>query len=237
MRILWDNYLEAAVVTADSVNESYPLSNLWYKMLERKYKSLGVDAEITVTLEEDKPVSMIAYGFNNVISGGSTTYELKSSGGTVVASGVLNAGDNVNVTYLDTAVTCRSIVLKLTAADTLYIGGMAIGDPYEYEYTSINPTFSRVLKSDADKTDGAQLISKRKANYRMWRVALPDMTNAERLSNDEVVEAVGKYKPCFCDLCSDDIPAMFGYIKAGGVYQKDTYNHTYSTTMTIEECK
>lgn len=266
MKILWDNLLTGATITASSEDNSYPVENLYHRFLEKKFMAVSASTLVTVLFQKDKDVSMIAYGFNNVIEGSgdeivitkdtideivitkdatdeykiqlSAGYTIKNSAGTIVGTGPLATGDDVNCTYFD-KVTCRSVEILFSSDTIVYVGGLSIGDPITYEYRQVNPTLLDNLRSSVKKTNGGQVIGKQIPMLREWRAVIPDMTNTKRLETREMLNAVGMYKPVFADLYYDDDeePAMYGNFTQAGQYGRDSYNRDYSMSLRLQEAR
>ena len=269
MKILWDNYLEDATVTATSEDDLFPIENLTDIFLELRYQAEANQTELTIEFEENKTVSMIAFGYHNIDNssgenvitntyGASTIltntygaddvytntlaggYELFDSEGNTVGTGQLNVEDDVSITYPD-SVECRTVVLLLTASETLYVGGMSIGDPMEYANVLANPEMGDLLRDDVDKTNGGQNYGEQLPMLRSWSVAVPDpsMTNAKRLATREMLESVGSYQPVYADLWeeTDDEPAMYCNFTSIDNYVRNPYTRTYSFGFTLEECR
>ena len=267
MKILWDNYLDDSTVTASSENASYPVENLFHKFLEKKYVSTQSQAIVTVVFPEDRPVSMIAYGWSNVTPGDGSTltiardaednititeggagpitialfssYELKDSGGTVVGSGTIEEGDLINATHF-TEVTCRSVEVLFASNSIVYVGGLSMGSPISYDYTEANPTFADLSRASVRKTDGGQIIGKKKQMLREWRLTIPNATNLKRLETSAMLEEVSYVDPVYADLYDESNgvePAIYGNITAAGVYQRDSRSQRYSMKMTIQEAR
>ncbi len=269
MKILWNNYLSDSTVTASDEDTQYPVSNLTDVFLELKFQSTSNQSMITVEFPEDRDVSMIAYGYQNLVDGAgevvrnvygsvdiltntygadevyrsslSAGYKLINSSGTTLASGQLNIDDDVSITYLDSAVTCRSVEILFTADDTLYIGGLAIGDPLEYEYVEADAGISDIILDSVDKTNGGQVIGEAITMLRQWAVAVPhpEMTNAKRLETRTMVKAIGSWRPVFADLWedSDDEPPMYGNLIEISTMTRNSYSRDYDFNFTIEEAR
>jgi len=265
MKILWDNYLDDSTITATSENSLYPVSNLTDKFLERKFQAVGTSSVVTVTFPEDRTVSMIAYGYNNVTTSDTirlsktatdtirlsktavdtvrlsipSDYTLKNSGGSVISTGQLSIGNDVNITYL-TPTVCRSIVFSFSAQSTMYVGGVAVGDPIEYDYIQVNPQLIASLRGDFQKTTGGQLVGRKTRLLREWRVTFPNLTNQERMDTMEMLRAVGNFKPVFADieLYGDAEEAIYGNFENGDVsFRRDSTAKTYSTGLTLQEAR
>lgn len=267
MKLLWNNYLEDSTVTASSEDASYPASNLTHKFLEKKFQALGSQSTVTITMPETRTVSMIAYGFNNtttaqdvivitkdaadtfvitkdaadtVVITVQAFFELKNSVGTVVYSGQLETGADINVNHF-TPTECKTIEISFASsnAETLYVGGLSVGDPLEIEYIRNNPTLAHTLRGTANKTEGGQLLSKKVRHLVIWDFSIPLVTNSKRAEITEMIDECGNYKPIFASLYEDaDIePSIYCNIISGGEFPRINHKNEFTTDMTLEECR
>lgn len=267
MRILYKNYLEDSTLSATSEDSLYPVENLTHKFLEKKFQAEGNLSTVTVLFPEDRTVNMIAYGFNNLetsadtikltkgasdtiklTKGASDTikltisaqWELKDSGGSSVASGVIAVGQDVNVIYPG-SITARSLEITFATSgeNAVYVGSLSVGEYLEYEYTQVNPVITDQLRADVSKTNGGQLIGNQSPDLREWQVVVPNMDNDKRLETRTMVNTVGSFKPIFVDLWEDadyEEP-MHGNITQAGTYRRDSRNNEYTMGLTIEEAR
>jgi len=267
MKLLWNNYLEDSTVTASNQDENYPVSNLTHKFLEKKFQSLGSQSKITITMPETRTVSMIAYGFNNATSAQDTIVvtkdapdtlvvtknavdivvisveafiELKNSVGTTVYTAQLETGGDINVNYF-TPVDCKTVEISFVSStdETLYVGGLSVGDPLEIEYIRNNPELSHTIRGTANKTEAGQLLSKKVRTLRVWDFSIPIVTNSKRAEITEMIDEVGNFKPIFAGLYEDtDIePEMYCNIIGGGRFPRINHKNEFSTSMILEECR
>lgn len=266
MKILYDNYLDDSTVVATSENSAYPVENLTHKFLEKKYMATANNTTITVTFPEDRTVSMLAYGFNNVdVTAADTikvvydatdsikvvydaddtvkltigsSYEFKDSSGNVVALGEVPEGEDVNVAFFD-PVVARSLEISFTANDTLFIGGLAVGDPIEYEYHNVNPQVGIDYREGNDKTDGGQALGRRVTALREWSLVIPTITDDKRKATQEMIQAVGAFKPVYAAIYDDTTiePAMYCTLGTIGTFTRDSRAKDYTMTLTLEEAR
>jgi len=267
MKLLWNNYLEDSTVTASNQDENYPVSNLTHKFLEKKFQSLGSQSKITITMPETRIVSMIAYGFNNVITSESilavtknaskiyavtksattilsvtleSKYVLKNTLGSIVGTGTLETGGDINVNYFSPT-ECKTIEITFISpvSEPVYVGGLSIGDPLEIEYVRNNPELSHAIRGTANKTEAGQLLSKKVRTLRIWDFSVPLVTNSKRAEITEMIDEVGNFKPIFADLYEDtDIePEMYCNIIGGGRFPRINHKNEFSTSMVLEECR
>lgn len=263
MKILWNNYLEDSTVTASDNDSLYPVSNLTDTFLLRKFQPGTSSTTVTVLFPEDRTVSMIAYGYNNVesateeliitkgaleeliITKGATEeyiitleaqYRLKDSGGSTLYTGVLDVGSDTNVSY-PTSTVCRSVEIDFAAGTTLYVGGLSIGDPFAYEGIQISPNINLIPRVRREVTEGGQLVAQKNKALKTWRVTLPTFNNAKRLEISTMIESVGYDKCFYVDLLedSDNIDPMYCSFTDIGRIRAGQDMDEYTMGITFEE--
>lgn len=264
MRLLIDNYLDDSTVTTTSENTSYPVVNLNDRFLEKRFQATGSQAAITVEFTEDRAVSMIAIGFNNLTSSddvyvldktatdtlvldktatdtriiqASTYYQLLNSSDVVVQTGELELNNDILTTYF-TSITCRKVVLVFSSESTeiMHVGGVGIGDPLKIDYIDINPKMSIAPRVMQTVTDGGQSISKYKRDLENWSVKIRGLTNSKR---KELVAAVrATRKPIFVDfypLNHNEYRPFYADVRTWGGFQRDSENGLYDSEISVEE--
>lgn len=267
MKLLWDNYLIGSTITASSEDTQFPTENLVHKFLEMKYQALASSTTLTITMPEDKTVSMIAYGFNNVIGSGgvirltkgaddviqltkgaediinlsvTASYELRSSSNTLLLSGTLETDGDVNINYM-TPTECRKIVIKIAANEgEVYIGGLSVGDPLDIEYIGVDPELPQKIRGDSTKTEGGQVLGKGSVtSLREWSISVPLITNDKRLEIADMIQEVGSFRPFFADLYEDSDIEDPMYCNIIGPIRplRKTHRNQFSVALILEEAR
>ena len=234
MKILWENFLKDAVITANSADSAYPVSNLAHQFLEKKFMSTTTSETISIDMGATKTISMLAYGFNNLngndyngitqlqqsatdgiqISQSSPDgiqieqadyADLLNSSGSLVLRIPIENGNDFNFTYFE-EMACRYVVMHVSASKALYIGGVGIGNPLTFDYLQSNPQLPMVDRGKPTKTDGGQLLPDTKTLLRKWTVVVPyaSVPNSVRLEILAMYKAVGQSTPVWADLWNGD---------------------------------
>lgn len=125
MRILFDNKLNSATLSALHANSLYPVTRLKDTFLKRIYKSTQPSDEITITFASEIKVDSIYIGFTNALT---ASVVLKSSTDTTIYSGTLNIHRGGGIITPTTGV--KSAVITFSGTENIYLGTIGIGDSY-----------------------------------------------------------------------------------------------------------
>lgn len=235
MKILYNNLLEQAALSAVNENESYPVSNLIDGFLELRFQGILSTTVITADFTTDQTVSCIALGYHNLSSG---SYILKDSGGSTVLSGSLNVAYDTDMTYF-TATTCRSIEITLASSTTLYLGGLSVGVPFFIEYWNVNPGFSFPTQSAFTSLRGGQAIGTPAYTSEKWRATLSEITNTQRKEYKEMIKTA-KWWPCYADLyedAHDEQRPIHAILEGDDQFVRDSFSRDYSATIVATEVR
>lgn len=264
MRALIDNYVNDSTLTASNVNTSYPIDNVRHIFLEKKYMATGSQTIITILFPEDRAVSMIALGFQNMVTStkqyrlsktatkglrlsktategiriqSSSTYIVKDSAGGTLASGELETGEDTISSYF-TAVTARSVELYISSipSETLYIGGIGIGDPLSIQSINPNPSMGIKSRSTIEVTDGGQSLTKYRRALENFTIGLRSKTNEERKQIVEIARTLRE--PIYIDLYPtnhDMYRPLYAEFTDIGKIKRESDLDKYATVISVEQ--
>jgi len=137
MRILFDNLIFNATLSADTVDANYPITNLQNDSLKKIYKATQASAVITATLSEDSSINSVYIGYTNAAGAVLAMYN---------SSGTLLGTKTITVTRGGLSFTSVSdvsyVTLTLSGSDIIYLGGFGLG----YNFTMPNPVNDLILK-------------------------------------------------------------------------------------------
>jgi hypothetical protein len=275
LKVLYDNYLKGATITAGSEDPAYPVTNITHQFLEKKYQAIDGDSSsiITIDLGSLKTISLIAYGYNNTdgnLYNGVINLKQSATDGILLQQSAVDGikteqadyidffdasnvfterkqvvtGEEYNFSYF-TPLECRYIKLYLSADETLYLGGMAVGTPLNFEYLQTNPQLPLKSRDKPTRTDGGQLLPNSKPMLRKWTVVLPyaTVTNEVRKQVLTMIKTIGSSTPVWADLWDGDTEnlevseePMYCNIIANSCRLSST-SRAYTIGLTLEECR
>lgn len=236
MKLMYNNRLKTATITATNENDRFPVTNLTHQFLEKRFQSTTTSSIVTMELTEDTTISAIALGFHNIDSG---TYTLKDSGGSTVLTGSLDVTYETDITYFGST-ECRTIELDLTSLSTLYIGGSSVDDPLYFEYHNIDPRFDYVSSDSSTQTLGGQALGSKTKRLNRYRAVLGHLNLNEKKSLYDLLDTVGNVKTFFADLYDEShvtARPLFCKLEGDGVYRRQSSSNDYVYTVVLKECR
>jgi len=198
MKILFDNKLLSATVTATNEDSNYHVSNLKSPFLRRKFQSTGTTSTITATISTT--INSIFYGYTN----GSVTVRLYDGGGLITTyAGIVDSID-----FADTAITY--IEVDISSASTVYLGGLGIGksvalDPPESFW---DETFDD--RSIVSESQTGQVLQEYVEPLRNYDFSIPTINRDDLRALQDVYLAYGRGHILWIDPDTDDLPVMYG---------------------------
>lgn len=236
MKLMYNNRLKTATITATNENDRFPVTNTTHQFLEKRFQSTTTSSVITMELAENATISAIAIGFHNIDSG---TYTLKDSGGSTVLTGSLDVVYETDITYF-TATECRTIELELTSLSALYVGGLSVDNPLYFVYHNIDPTFSYEGQDTSSQTKGGQALGSKAKRLNMYQAILGTVTLDQKKELYNMLDVVGNSLTFFADLYDEDheeARPVFCKLEGNGVFPKQSLSRDYSYTVVLKECR
>jgi hypothetical protein len=192
MKILFNNEVLSATITAANADTSYPVVNLNDVFLKKIFKSTATSETITITFSADKVIDSIYIGFTN---GSSISAGLYNSSNSLISTQAID-GTTKCATF--TAVTgVRKIVITMSGgADKVYIGTICAGSAYSM------PPFLPTIREPIDRSkevwsDDGQLLK----NKREWRKMLKTSHEVNRATYLEIYGLLSlNSRPVFIDV-------------------------------------
>jgi hypothetical protein len=216
MRILFNNLLYNATLTADTVNANYPLSNLKSDHLKKPYKATATSANITITFSAVSSVNCCYIGYTNATA---AVVNLYASGGGLLKTETLDTDRGGGVFTSVSSVAYA--VLTLAGTATIYLGTVGIGSAYKMPLMNNDVVLKPIDGSDREySTDGqlyinrANILHQLDVTYSFENVDTYNEILAlwESLEHpawvDPYEENTGMINPMFCDITMDDSPTQ-----------------------------
>ena len=214
MRILFDNLIFDATLTADSVDANYPLTNLQNESCKKIYKATATSVVITVTLKAVSTVNCFYFGYTNATA---VTLALYNASDVLLKTVTLNASHG-GATFA-TTYTVSYAKLTLAGADIIYMGIIGIGNNYKmpdpYNDVILKPidNSKRKYSGDGQKyVNYVNILHQMHITYKMKTLDIYTavMAKWEVLRHSAWVEPyeenTGIINPMFCEITMDDSP-------------------------------
>jgi hypothetical protein len=190
MRILFNNLITLAAITANDESLNYPATpNIADTFLKRRFQSSSSTSTITILFSSDQDVNCIFYGLHNLTA---LTIRLKDLGGatllTIPVSTIRDRGGE----YFALTSGVRSVELDLTGPDPVYLGGIGLGVYYQ------SPDFLASFSEDGsqgpvfDKSRDGQVSVDKLKPLRVYPFAFRDRTVEDK---DEFLDLIDSHFP------------------------------------------
>ncbi len=246
MKILFDNLLASATLSAGGTSLNYPLSNLLHAFLKKKFQqtvdgSSGMpDADaLTLTWLSNQIVDSIFIGYSNA-----TLFTLKLYGSTGTLLYTKTFTDlEMGVSFAAVS-GVRSAKLLLDdelglASMTVYLGGLGIGQSYIMPDPLNDWTLEQIDNSIGDTTLDGQVLGQYIEPLRSYsfnfKIGLRSIYSAVY----NKVKALGRYTPVFCapfEDAMDEVPAMY-VVLDGGFKSPSKDDNVFGFALTLLEAR
>ena len=126
MRVIFQNEIKKATITALAPNANYPASNLSHVFLKLKYKGLGFSDTITATLPDNVSASGFMYSYSNAKS---MTVRVYSNASELLETLTVDCSYSSGSAFFTRHDNVRWIEIDAAApvSEDLYIGGICLG--------------------------------------------------------------------------------------------------------------
>ena len=195
MKILYDNLLKTATLTATNENSNYPIANVHHKWQKKYFLATTTSTVITAVLPTATTITAIALSYHNLSSCTARVYNADNELLDVWTIPVANQTE----AYYDSALLVKKVTLTCASAGTLYIGEVFVG-------TALSLSKSADQNIPLESTDNATLSSDGQVSGRQGSllrsatITLPVLLYTERQSMETAYQSCGLLTPFFLDL-------------------------------------
>jgi hypothetical protein len=129
MRILFNDLIKSANISATNGSDNYPASNIAHPFLFKRFQTIATTSLITIAWSADVSVDSLFYGHHNISS---MIVRLKDSGGVVLETvNVTSPTDRGKVYFSQVWDNVRRIELDITGPNPTKLGGVGCGVYYQ----------------------------------------------------------------------------------------------------------
>lgn len=149
MKILFDNKMKDATITALAPNANYPASNVGHIFAKVKYKGVGYSDTITCLFDDDISVDSFWYTYTNATA---MEVRLYSSASVLLDTITVNCSLDSGAEYFTQIDGVRWIEIDVSCGVTedIYLGAVALGLAQDFPYPL--STFDKQLDDRSGKT-------------------------------------------------------------------------------------
>lgn len=236
MRILFEDKVLAATLSAVNASSNYPVANLQNAFLKRRFQSTAAADTVTALFGADESIDCVYYGFTNATG---IVIQLKNAGGAVLKTITITTPEEIGAHHFAAVPAVRSIVVQITGAGAgVYLGGLAAGE----EVVLPNPE----AEWEEPKVDNSTVSSSPDGQYnqgylrplRSYSWNLPDTTREDANTLSDLYLALGAGRPVWADPFEENhdfIPPIYCVITEPLAPRKS--GRRYSITLSIAEAR
>ena len=243
MRILYDNLLEAASLSATNEDANYPVERVYNTTLRSQFRAGTNSTVITATLAAASTVSTFAFGAHNIDtleikvtdSGASTTtYNYTNS------DLIFSAEQPQAIKYVTPVADVEEIEYTITSTLELYIGGLSAGQYLQMPYFSINPKIGYKSSGSAQKSRGGVTFNVPGTVVETFSCNFDSNLIANKNAQEAWFKAVQVYVPHWVDRWeeSTEFAALFAQNTKDVSFTKGADGIIFDAfRLDLEECK
>lgn len=152
MKILFEDKIKGATITALAANANYPASNLAHVFSKVKYKGVGYSDTITCEFEDDESISSFWYTYTNASA---MEVRLYSSASLLLDTITVDCTYNSGAEYFPQVDGVRRIEIDVSCpvAEDIYLGAAAVG--LDVDFPIPLATFDKISDDNSGKTVSA----------------------------------------------------------------------------------
>ena len=226
MKILFNNLVLSATVTALTADANYPATNIQSPFLRKRFQSTNATDMLTITFSALTSINSIFYGYTNAST---VTARLYNSGGLIITY----TGISPSKFFADTSVTY--VEIDLIASATAYMGGVGIGksetlDPPESFWEE---TFDD--RSIVSESQTGQVLQEYVEPLRIYNFNVPTITRDEVRAFQLVYLKYGRGALLWLDPITDALPVIYCRLTEPIATTKN--KRIYTLKLTLKEAR
>lgn len=248
MKILFENLLHTATLSAGGTSVNYPPTNLKHHILKKKFQqtvaisggSMSDADALTLTWAADKTIDFIAVGYTNAAT---LTLKLYDSSDTLLDTQVFTSPSLGKSFTAVAGVRYVKLLMHDGSADnpmTLYLGGLGIGQGYTMPYPRYEWGNGLLDNSFGDVTIDGQVSGQYVEPLRILKFSFVTPDRYVFLYILGQVKAFGKYTPLWLLPFPDalaTVPALYATIPGGLENQDRDDARQYTFDLTFQEAR
>ena len=241
MRILANNLLETATVTATNENASKPVDNLWNKWRDLPFASTSTSSVITAEWDADITVNCVGFADAQSTAPTGISVALYNSSDVLLATWTLSVLYNHDVEYFTQQTTVRKAVITLTGASEFELGVLSIGAYTEINRKAPSQNLGTALPSSMVSSRGGQLSGRLGTPLKSFGISLLGLSFSEKNVLQSVYDVKQGLLPWFLDIwqSSHDVQVPLFVAFAGDLTVSKTadYGALFDVSFDVREVR
>lgn len=236
MKILLDNKVIDSTITSNLQNENYPAQNLANQFLRKRYQAVGITDLITITFDLSISTTSFYYSYNNLSSMVVRFYDFYD---------LLLHTENITEVFEEDAIYFTQVddvsymtIEVTTSFSDAYLGGVAVGIPTDFGNVFAAWEDDPLDNSVVTDSDSGQSLQNYEEPLSSYNFEFRDKTNAEKLTEQNLIKAKGKGGKIWADPFEDNHVYMvpfYGTIRSMIVPVKNGRRFDY--TLRLREAR
>ncbi len=236
MRILFEDKVLAATLSAVNASPNYPVANLQSAFLKQRFQSTAAADIVTVVFAADETIDCVYYGFTNATG---LVVQLKNAGGAVLKTITVTTPGEIGAHHFAAVPAVRSIVVAITGAGAgVYLGGFAAGEEEILPDPEAAWEEPKIDNSTVSSSPDGQYSQSYRRPLRSYSWNLPDVTRENATALSDLYLALGAGRPVWADPFEENhdfIPPIYCVITEPLAPRKS--GRRYSITLSIVEAR
>lgn len=243
MRILADNLLKDATVSATNEDASKPVENLWDKWRDLPFASTSTSSVITAEWTTNQSMNSVAYA--DVNSDAPTpvdiTVALYDSTDTLLATWDLDVSHDQDIEYFTQQTTVRKAVITLSGSSEFELGVLSLGAYDEINRKAPSQSLDTALPSVTTLSRGGQVSGRIGTALKAFSISLLSLSNSERNVIQSIYTERQGLTPWFIDIWqeSHDTQVPLYVVFAGDISVTKTsdYGTLFDVSFDVQEVR
>jgi hypothetical protein len=220
MKILFDNALQGATLTAANESPNYPAENLKHQILKKRYQAVVDEDTIVMEWAAAVVVNCVYVGYTNASA---MTLRLYDAGDALLKTVSVPAADLA--VHFAAVAGVRTAELDVAAASgAVYVGGIGIGEEYSMPDPRNDWTDIPLDSSTVETSRDGQVFSNRIASLRSLPLSFYTIGFEDFREIRDLLSAVNRAVPVWADAFEAyhaEVMPIYGTLELGKTSKND----------------
>jgi hypothetical protein len=240
MRMLWDNLIKEATLSATNEDANYPISNIYHEFIEKVFYSSTPSSVITITLDTVSDIDCVAFGHHNC---NSVSFVFKNSGGSQIGSTLTYTVPNQRIMEYVDYDDVATIEVTIQSTSTVFIGNISVGEYYDFPEIAMDIEINITDTSQNEISMGGQVSANIGTALDQINIGIPECEGSFINDLRTIKKGIGISPGIWLDVYedSDEYDFLYCYWKDSMLrFQRlrlDYGTNLYTCSLTFEEAR